>query len=48
MINGLVHRPTGEAADVDGRTTPNWGAGSGERIDALGLDGASLIERAGA
>jgi len=37
MINGLVHRPIGAAAaSRDG--LPNWGSGSGERIDALGLD----------
>jgi len=44
MINGLVHRPvgTGEgSADAahDPRL-PNWGSGSGERIDCLGLDSA--------
>jgi len=40
MINGLVHRPIGEGAVEGGRETPNWGSGSGERIDALGLDSA--------
>ena len=39
MINGLVHRPIGEAGSQD-RGMPNWGSGSGERIDALGLDSA--------
>jgi predicted TIM-barrel fold metal-dependent hydrolase len=39
MINGLVHRPIGDAAVVE-EGTPNWGSGSGERIDALGLDSA--------
>ncbi len=38
MINGLVHRPIGEVASEGGRDKPNWGAGAGERIDALGLD----------
>jgi predicted TIM-barrel fold metal-dependent hydrolase len=44
MINGLVHRPIGAAsatrADLPGKPSalPNWGSGSGERIDALGLD----------
>jgi len=38
MINGLVSRPIGENQPVAGRETPNWGSGSGERIDALGLD----------
>jgi len=37
MINGLVHRPIGApAAQAPG--APNWGSGSGERIDALGID----------
>ncbi len=40
MINGLVHRPIGAGtAEID-PTKPNWGSGSGERIDALGLDSA--------
>ena len=39
MINGLVHRPIGEAGAAD-PNLPNWGSGSGERIDALGLDSA--------
>ncbi|HPG24237.1 MAG: amidohydrolase family protein [Spirochaetaceae bacterium] len=44
MINGLVHRPIGASAAGSGgaaspgRDVPNWGSGSGERIDALGLD----------
>lgn len=41
MINGLIHRPIGSATGVaagGSRTTPNWGSGSGERIDTLGLD----------
>ncbi len=43
MINGLVHRPVGgSAASAGGAPAdpriPNWGSGSGERIDALGLD----------
>ena len=38
MLNGLVHRPIGEAAAPDPRR-PNWGSGSSERIDVLGLDG---------
>jgi predicted TIM-barrel fold metal-dependent hydrolase len=39
MINGLVHRPIGggPAGSRDPRL-PNWGSGTGERIDALGLD----------
>ncbi|MCS5638364.1 MAG: amidohydrolase family protein [Myxococcota bacterium] len=40
MINGLVHRPIGaESGPVD-KSMPNWGSGSGERIDTLGLDSA--------
>src|SRR5262245_4990681 len=47
MINGLVHRPIGgpPAAEAQARSEaagpalPNWGSGSGERIDCLGLDG---------
>jgi predicted TIM-barrel fold metal-dependent hydrolase len=47
MINGLVHRPIGASAGApdpprrDGArrpALPNWGSGSGERIDCLGLD----------
>jgi predicted TIM-barrel fold metal-dependent hydrolase len=37
MLNGLVHRPIGAGAAADPRR-PNWGSGSSERIDALGLD----------
>lgn len=51
MINGLIHRPIGESGGSDPQTSvapsggtpramPNWGSGSGERIDALGLDSA--------
>ncbi len=45
MINGLVHRPISTAdpqAERDGSKPPppNWGSGSGERIDCLGLDSA--------
>jgi predicted TIM-barrel fold metal-dependent hydrolase len=43
LINGLVHRPIGVAegpgdpgSGAPGR--PNWGSGSGERLDALALD----------
>jgi predicted TIM-barrel fold metal-dependent hydrolase len=38
MINGIVHRPIGSAAVAAGRGTPNWGSGTGERLDTLGLD----------
>jgi hypothetical protein len=42
MINGLVHRPIGGAAaagaPVPDPRLPNWGSGSGERLDGLGLD----------
>ncbi len=42
MINGLVHRPIAAGGGAEGARNglPNWGAGSGERIDALGLDSA--------
>ncbi len=44
MINGLVHRPiSGQEVALWGLTPkghPNWGSGSGERIDCLGLDSA--------
>lgn len=42
MINGLVHRPIGEneGNGLSQSGQPNWGAGSGERIDTLGLDSA--------
>src|SRR5262245_65375650 len=40
MINGLVHRPIGAAAAPPPRAgapaLPNWGSGSGERLDCLG------------
>ena len=42
MINGLIHRPIGagtDAAEHDPKL-PNWGSGSGERLDCLGLDSA--------
>jgi predicted TIM-barrel fold metal-dependent hydrolase len=44
LINGLVHRPIGEGVHR-GLTPwapqlPNWGSGSGERLDCLGLDSA--------
>lgn len=38
MINGLVHRPIGGEAAAHDPRLPNWGSGSGERIDALGID----------
>jgi hypothetical protein len=38
MINGLVHRPLAGAADSSGTGMPNWGSGTGHRIDTLGLD----------
>ncbi|MDG2334593.1 MAG: amidohydrolase family protein [Myxococcota bacterium] len=40
MINGLIHRPIGEDEVSGGKGMPNWGSGSGERIDCLGLDSA--------
>jgi predicted TIM-barrel fold metal-dependent hydrolase len=51
MINGLVHRPIAAPRyDAGGRSggwdiigekaLPNWGSGSGERLDCLGLDSA--------
>ena len=40
MINGLIHRPIGDASAGALPGAPNWGSGSGERIDALGLDSA--------
>jgi len=51
MINGLLHRPIGVGTDgvgADGggdsgatnARLPNWGSGSGERLDCLGLDSA--------
>jgi predicted TIM-barrel fold metal-dependent hydrolase len=41
MINGLVHRPIGATGAGSGAADPrlpNWGSGSGERLDGLGLD----------
>lgn len=38
MVNGLVHRPIRGAAQASAANAPNWGSGSGERIDSLGLD----------
>jgi predicted TIM-barrel fold metal-dependent hydrolase len=38
MINGVVKRPIGGAPDVQAAGLPNWGAGAGERLDALGVD----------
>ncbi len=39
MINGIVHRPVGGSGSVDGTPgAPNWGSGSAERLDTLGLD----------
>ena len=44
MINGLVHRtirdPEGDSGTEQDPRLPNWGSGSGERIDCLGLDSA--------
>jgi predicted TIM-barrel fold metal-dependent hydrolase len=41
VIAGLIHRPIGDAvtSNADPRL-PNWGSGSGERLDCLGLDSA--------
>ena len=36
MINGIVHRPVGGAPVTIDRSVPNWGSGSGQRLDALG------------
>jgi predicted TIM-barrel fold metal-dependent hydrolase len=38
MINGLVHRPIAASAATQDPRLPNWGSGSGERLDCLGLD----------
>ena len=38
MINGLVHRPIDTTSGAAPSDLPNWGSGSGERIDPLGLD----------
>ena len=40
MINGLIHRPIGQGTGSHPKGMPNWGSGSGERIDTLGLDSA--------
>jgi len=40
MINGLIHRPIGQGTASPEKGMPNWGSGSGERIDTLGLDSA--------
>ena len=40
MINGLIHRPIGAGAGPAAKGVPNWGSGSGERIDSLGVDSA--------
>ena len=40
MINGLIHRPIGEEPVAGAKGMPNWGSGSGERLDTLGLDSA--------
>jgi predicted TIM-barrel fold metal-dependent hydrolase len=39
LINGIVHRPVG-AAPTPQPGVPNWGSGSNERLDTLGLDSA--------
>ena len=38
LINGVVHRPIGGPAGQGDARVPNWGSGSGERLDTLGLD----------
>ena len=38
LINGVVHRPIGGPAGAGDASVPNWGSGSGERLDTLGLD----------
>ena len=40
MINGIVHRPIGAASPAADRKVPNWGSGSSERLDTLGIDSA--------
>jgi predicted TIM-barrel fold metal-dependent hydrolase len=42
MINGLIHRPiaVGGSVTTGDARLPNWGSGSGERLDCLGLDSA--------
>lgn len=38
MWNGIVHRPVGHDASTPDASLPNWGSGSGERLDTLALD----------
>jgi len=45
MINGLVHRPIGGERSSADASLPNWGSGSGERIDPLGLDSEHDYDR---
>jgi len=40
MINGIVHRPIGAGSAAADRKVPNWGSGSNERLDTLGIDSA--------
>jgi len=41
MFNGLIHRPVGPVGRGDGSdAAPNWGSGSADRLDTLGLDSA--------
>jgi predicted TIM-barrel fold metal-dependent hydrolase len=40
MINGLIHRPLAGSVREDTAGGPNWGSGTGHRIDTLGLDSA--------
>jgi predicted TIM-barrel fold metal-dependent hydrolase len=40
MINGIVHRPVGGAAVRSDKNVPNWGSGTHQRLDTLGLDSA--------
>lgn len=40
MINGLLHRPIGAATGTNDPRLPNWGSGTAERLDCLGLDSA--------
>jgi predicted TIM-barrel fold metal-dependent hydrolase len=37
MFNGIIHRPIGGPSDA-AAGTPNWGSGSADRLDTLGLD----------
>jgi len=39
MIHGIVHRPIGRPAPA-APGVPNWGSGSNERLDTLGIDSA--------